>query len=507
MALPNFYTKVALSAAQVLRNATYDQISSRLLGTALGIAFDDEAVKTREGRIAVETVVNLASRLFPSICLVALEGRAVEYSTRLLEIARGINPEIEIEVGMQKAAFTIVLGRTPVENGAPRIYMGSDGWVVRLSADRPQGCKDSGNPFAAGACACFGLANAFRSIFAQELDGAELDGDVALSLIDFNGAAQEPLNPAWKVPSLGEVHLAGVGAIGSGVIWALRSITEAKGRLVLIDHEDIELSNLQRYIITRQDSIEQGKVQLAAAHWESDIEVVPCKLRWEDYVQTRHKDVVNRVLVALDSPEARCAVQAALPRRIINAWTGHSFLGISRHFSFGEEACLMCLYFPEGKTKNEDEIIAEELRMPERFREIRDLLYRNLPLNRPWLERIASSTGVSIGDLEQFENKSIRELRAKVVCGGITFKAGPSNQIIDVPLAFQSTLAGILLAGELVIDVQSLRTTPTRTITQLNILKPIPSELFEARPKHAACICCDPIYKEIYNDTHSSGFR
>ena len=55
-------------------------------------------------------------------------------------------------------------------------------------------------------------------------------------------------------------------------------------------------------------------------------------------------------LVALDSPEARIAVQASLPGPLYNAWTHPADVGWSRHERFGEDPCLACLYWPDEAT-------------------------------------------------------------------------------------------------------------------------------------------------------------
>ena len=61
------------------------------------------------------------------------------------------------------------------------------------------------------------------------------------------------------------------------------------------------------------------------------------------------------IQIALDYPTieeavamARIGIQAGLPLRIYNAFTGPLDLGWSRHERFGDEPCLACLYWPTG---------------------------------------------------------------------------------------------------------------------------------------------------------------
>ena len=89
--------------------------------------------------------------------------------------------------------------------------------------------------------------------------------------------------------------------------------------------------------------------------------------------KTHHQ--AENLLLALDSAKDRRAAQASLPRRIANAWTQPSDLGVSQH-EFLDGACVNCLYLPEIRQRNEDDIIAEALGVPERLMEVRELLYR-----------------------------------------------------------------------------------------------------------------------------------
>jgi len=44
---------------------------------------------------------------------------------------------------------------------------------------------DSGNPFGAGAAACFAAANVFRHVFAEQLTGGGPDRQLAVSMLNY----------------------------------------------------------------------------------------------------------------------------------------------------------------------------------------------------------------------------------------------------------------------------------------------------------------------------------
>jgi adenylyltransferase/sulfurtransferase len=71
----------------------------------------------------------------------------------------------------------------------------------------------------------------------------------------FGGAGQQKLKAA-------RVAVIGAGGIGSGAIPALAAA--GIGRLTIIDHDQVDRSNLQRQPIFRDDQVGAGKAQLAA---------------------------------------------------------------------------------------------------------------------------------------------------------------------------------------------------------------------------------------------------
>jgi molybdopterin/thiamine biosynthesis adenylyltransferase len=72
------------------------------------------------------------------------------------------------------------------------------------------------------------------------------------------------------------VALVGAGAIGSAALPALAGA--GVGRLTIIDDDVVELSNLHRQLIYREDQVGEGKAEAAAAfarHRNSLVEVIP----------------------------------------------------------------------------------------------------------------------------------------------------------------------------------------------------------------------------------------
>lgn len=508
MAIANFFDKAALAASQVLNNFDRRQFEETLSAHPVGLAADAAAVSSREGVLALDLSVRLLARLYPRLVLSPLAREAAGRMDELAAIARSINPEIEITDRLDDAIACVVVGDTRPMTARP-LFIGSAGWTALFSPDDPVGSTDSPFPFGAGAAACFGAANVFRTVFSSELPKGDLDSAFSLSLLDYQKNGPRKHLAARSEIDLGETSLIGLGAIGNGAIWALANTDNLVGRLHLIDHEVVELSNLQRYVLMGQEHVEQSKVE-AAAVWldRPRLDVHPHPHRWADFLATRDDWDLHRVAVAVDTAADRVNIQAALPRRTFNAWTQAEDLGVSRHTDFLDAPCLACLYLPDGEAPSQSRLIADAVGLPEAEGEFRALLYLRTPVDRALLERIAKAKGVPLEPLLDYEGRPLQDFYSRAVCGGVLLHLGATAGAasVDAPLAFQSALAGILLAAEVVIDAANLRPTPTPTTTRIDLLRPLTPVLSFPEKKHRSglCICQDGDYRSAYAAKYTS---
>jgi hypothetical protein len=491
MALADYYTRGALAAAQILDGFDEARFRARLEETPVGVAFDENA-DLPEGEALTDFLVRLLARLYPRLALSGPSARA-----RDLEVlAKAINPAIEI---VQDAAVGVVLGRIkdPFE---VTFYTGAAGWDALLSTSRPQPISASKNPFGAAAAACFAAANVFRRIFLPDWQ-QRVDERLRFSTWHLDTAARVTHSRSnWRY--LGEDSvLVGAGAIGNAALWALARIP-AEGVLHVVDPQDIELSNLQRYVLARREDEGRSKTELAATLKTNGLTIIPHQLSLAEFL-TRQGYKWDNFLLGLDSARDRRSAQASLPRWIANAWTQPGDLGVSTHPAFGGDgACVACMYLPNDRLKNEDELVAAALRIPHLQMDVRTLLYSNTPVQRAFLEAVASAIGMPIDNLLTFEGRSIRDLYVEGFCGGAVIpmgQAGRPPQELHVPLAHQSALAGVLLAATFARS--SMVGNPVMTTaTRIDVLKKLGAHL--AQPVRAArdgrCICDDSLYRDQY---------
>lgn len=495
MAIAKFFDKAALAASQILEGYDTDVFAQKLTDSPVEIAFDNNAITSKEGLATIDMTIRLLARLYPKLIISALDPGAEEVKSSLIALALSISPVIEIS--NESPVSSIVIGVTSVNREEPVFYIGSYGWNVRFSVKNPVGSGNTSVPFAAGAAACFATGNVFRHVFAGQLTASSLDTDFTLSLMDFSQTEYDGnTEHTWHADN---VILVGLGAIGHGALWALSNTQGLKGTIQLIDDEAIDLSNLQRYILTKDDDVNAHKVDLAAsALGASELTVVPHKGEWASYVAGLTEWKLPTVLVAVDNAWDRITIQSSLPKEIINAWTQPDELGISRHFDFVEKACVACLYPPRLGMKPQSVLVAEALGIPDREIHVREHIYNNSPVPQELLIAIATAKNISVDILRPFADLPIMQFYSKVVCGGIVMTTG-SDQTIETPMAFQSALAGILLVSELLIQKMKLRTEDIETTTRINLLRPLAHYLNDPVVKSTGhCLCKDDDFLRQY---------
>jgi len=507
MALGNFIDKAALNASQVLKNFDRGNFESILLNNTIEIAFDKNAMESNEGRNTLDLLTRLIVRLYPNIKFQNITHDNTSEHQHLVELAKSINPQVNISD--DKPTIRVVVGETQLSvEDFPTLYIGSENWIVKFSTTEAVGSSGHNNPFAAGVAACFASANIFRFVFKENLAHNELDANFQLSIFNFSKTFHD------CGPKLGKIHLkdstlVGFGAIGNGFVWVLKQVDNLTGSLNIVDGEKLELTNLQRYILADQQSIDQQKVDIATKYLGGKKLVVsPYQMIWNHFITDRNNWNLDAVAMAVDSAHDRIMIQGSLPKKIFNSWTQLESLGISRHLDFLDSACVTCLYIPNEKSKSRSEEIAENLGLlgPQAELFVRGYLVLNKPVDEALISQISTAKKIDIEILRQHIGQQIDIFYSEFVCGGVMLKLSSENNStvnVEVPCAFESAMAGILLAAEVVIDAGGLR-EPIPPITRFNLLRPLGDYHLEDHAKHSSgkCICQDETFKQVYHSKY-----
>ena len=487
MAIPDYFERNTIAISQAISGLDEQRLESLLSKVCIGVTIGRNA-SSNEGRAVVDLLVRLLARLYPTITFRAEQDK--DFADEASALASRINPRIDLS---GKPTVEIVIGSTRIRRCAPqRIFVGSNGWNATISTRHSQACGDSDNPYGAGVAACLAATYLFCHVFLPEV---RLNQNSKFSILN---TAQTRSTVEEIKGDMGNIVLAGAGAIGNAAAWALARTT-MKGSIAIVDHESVDLGNLQRYVLTERDDEGKPKADFIVRKFNGVLRAKAFESELAEFVQNkRHK--VDRLLLALDSAYDRRAAQASLPRWIANAWTQPGDLGVSMH-DFLDGACVYCLYLPNGTSKNEDEIIAESFGVPDRLMQIRDLLYKNEGAPRDLLEAIAETRDIPLERILPFEGRPVRKLYSEGFCGGAVIplaQIGAPAGDVHVPLAHQSALAGVLLAAT---GVQNaLGGSDGSFITQYNVLKPQPKFRVHpaAKDPREICICQDKDYRESY---------
>ena len=468
-----------------------ERLASMLEPVCIGVTIGADA-GGKEGLATVDLLVRLLARLYPSIVIHDEVGGGV--ADEAVALAQRINPGVNLSG--QPTVEVVVGSARHRPQSAGTVFAGSAGWCARLSMCRPQACGESNNPLGAGVAACLAAATLFRHVF---LGGAGWERDVEFTVPGADQFGDGVVDLAGEVGSL---VLAGAGAVGNAAAWALAR-SEVRGTIEVVDHEAVDLGNLQRYVLAERNDEHTRKAELVVGKFTGTLDARAHDCTIADFLEKTHHKVEN-LLLALDSAKDRRTAQASLPHRIANAWTQPGDLGVSRH-EFLDGACVNCLYLPDTRQRNEDEIIAEAFGVSEKLMEVRELLYRRVGAPRGLLEAIATARGLPLDRLLAFEGRPLRNLYVEGFCGGAVIPLGdtgaPANEM-HVPLAHQSALAGVLLAAAGV--AMGVRGCAGSFVAQYDVLKP--QERFQVCPAAkrpgSNCICQDEDYREVYRKKH-----
>jgi len=277
-------------------NAAAARENANSLAAALGI--ETEAAS----QLLSATVLITAQADSPSA-----QGLAWELCQLLQRTLRKVTLEpsgertaIEVVIGTASAhcaAHTIWVEATPVEAVISRAEPGERGFAnLHPVLSLVVAC------YAAGAVVALVTGDVLPSVFPKPL---VLD----LQALGTRQQLERRLD-------LQATYLAGAGAIGNGVLWALRHF-DVYGRLDVVDFDTVKDGNLQRQIWFGAADIGYKKAErlcLRAQEHMSHLKLVPRVARLQDLPDKQvNPRWLRRLIVAVDSRRARRSLQEELP--------------------------------------------------------------------------------------------------------------------------------------------------------------------------------------------------
>ena len=493
MALAPFFSR-AYSAIGAHLGITREELERVLSGQVVGIHLGTACSAEGNEKWIAELLVNLLARLYPTLSISGDETACGNITANAL----AINPSIKIQHCPERATVVVYVGKTP--QGKNGFVASASGWVARVGKTLGKSPSTGPhNPYSSGAAAALAAWRVFQTVVVQPEEKSKIFPDISLSLLDYGTEAgqADPL-PAINI---GEVAVAGIGAVGNPALWAWSKHAGLTGELHLIDPEDVELSNLQRYCLPVHADVGIGKVQMAQRelrNTELTLNLWPCSL--EDFASNYSGiDKLPTICVSVDNVDGRRAAQALLPRLVVNGWTSDSGLGASWHRFVGSSACLGCFYHPKGASLSQTELAANALGLP--HDQLTVFWISDKPLGTEEIKTIESHLGLTAGQLADWTGKRVQDVYSGVICGQVGIDLSGIGRVATVPLAHQSVLAGILMAAELVkrsalaLEEQSQKEP---LVIWDNIMRQAPKYWAVKRLKEPECFCGDKYYEAVY---------
>jgi hypothetical protein len=472
-----------------------ESLEGILADRPIDLLLDSQCSSDPNAQTTCLLLTNILSRLYPTLSLRGDDSACAAAA----EVARKINPNIEI-VSDEDGAFTHLAVGRQAACPAGVLSCSSSGWVASVSHDGSVPIAGPVNPYAAAFAAGVAAAYVFRKVFAEQLQDSEEAGSFTVSLLDFTRTGGSALS--LPEVDLGQIAFVGLGAVANSALWTLGRHTDIGGKAWLVDHEELDLSNLQRYALALDEDEGACKAGIAARALEgTNIECVLAQKKLADFADEFGGTFpVPTVCVSVDNSEGRYVSQALLPRLAVNGYTGAGDLGASWHGRpEAGQACLACLY--QG-TKGKDllSLVVDALGLT--HKEALALWTPGKTLGDGELRKVEAYRGLSAGDLNAWRGKSLGEVYRDVACGGLGMPCGGSQDEV-VPLAHQSVLAGVLMVSELVkrLTPELAGRSQTEQIVSIpNIVRALPPPgkwLSPARAKRG-CICSDQDYLAVY---------
>ncbi len=509
MAVAPFFPRASAAVASVT-GIRGDELAALLDERVVRLSLAAETSDAQGAHAGALFLVDLLARLYPVLEMEAADTVLSHLERRAL----AVNPRIELRAPSSAEACSLTFGsKVPHPTDISVVPSGSS-----IHVDEIPDSYSEPNVFAGLAAGAIAAAEVFRLVFWRELGkrGRARRQPGRLDLVDRASGAAAMAELDVELPRL---HLAGAGAIGQACLHALAT-AGCRANILVVDPEFIELSNIQRYVLSTMQDVGRPKVDVARdATLESALEISTVQTHWG--ADERSGPGQQTVMVALDTARDRIGVAAGLHHRVYNAWTQPDDVGWSRHESFGVDPCLACLYWPRGQRPNDDEQVAAALQQ-HRLRVLSYFVTRTpvgtaLPLvgqaadlppppeAKEWLERPLLADLVEQGFIDEAEasqwaSKSIGDLYSEGICGGgivRTTLTGAHEERV-VPLAHQSALAGVMLALQAVLATPALASIRSTSIEQrFDVLAGLPQVIYRPRQRTPGCICSDPDYLEV----------
>lgn len=349
----------ALDRTALLINADFfnntldcDQVVDSLLATTVRIAATAQDLASPAGQtalvattaligmlgIAIDLDMPAAEMLTPQPPLVGDELRAalLDHGQHMIpgaRIAHGLAAQPDVTFALGTAGTTVDL-----PSGAIAVTGDDTSCTVGpLTTVRPAPWITDW-PMGALAAACAAAGEAFRVALAR------IAGDSGLpyptmcrpprrDVVTLTMGAPHP-TPV----DLGEIDVVSAGAITNALTYCLLRTPDITGHLRFYDDDTLEVSNLNRYALMRQQDIDTPKTQLLERFSTDSLALTGILRRYDEHTTSS----APRILVGADDIPVRWTAQRRQPDWLGIGATGHTYALVSTHTP--DTPCAGCIH-------------------------------------------------------------------------------------------------------------------------------------------------------------------
>lgn len=345
------------------------------------IAIGGAMAGTAAGQHAIWMLTNLLCRQFKLVTAITFDipdevallprvaafgGAATlkETAANCVRMVAGDHVMIDEFPAGEAPAIEIFVGRPTETPRAPvRLVLYADGWRfflgLRLSFGELPRSDLTLAPYLA---ACFAAGEVFKRLRGMKKGKGELIGEgreLCLSLWTGSEAASWALldaDPPIGPTDFPPLYFAGAGAVAQAAALAIGGLSKVTGHATVIEPENLDLSNDNRYALATLEDDGYGKAGLLANFLEGrGFTVFPSQNSWQEYVTRRNRpanrddvDGLERrfhyrlVLSCVDDNGARHAIQNIWPETLIGGSTHGLTAKAIAYDMAGDQLCLKC---------------------------------------------------------------------------------------------------------------------------------------------------------------------
>ena len=419
----------------------YIEESEKFFATPIMVTAGDTLLNTSNGKIMLESAINLISRFADRLAIkvpdsfqdIALNMKKMMVATGCeIEDSENFEPKIVLSVGPTDVKSEFV------------VQINSFGWVsyVSCNSNVKTFSTDNENPVGAMGAACFGSAEVFKRIL--ETNGCKKRSvtdhpkQACFSFKDYSLFSDNKDFP--RKIDIGKILLVGAGAVGSGFLYALSKIDKIQGDIVVLDHDGIDSTNLNRCLPYFVDDVDKPKASICERLSKDGLQITGHAVEYDKF--QIHEKEFPIIVSTVDNNNTRYAIQHDLPKIIFHAATGGIVSAVAV-FKMLENACMCCI-FEDSITY--EEIISNETGIPV------DVVDRALKQKLPFTEEhygfVCKKLGNSAAQFQNSIGKPFETVYQKEICGMVSVETNNGKKSASVP--FVSFFSGLCAASELI---------------------------------------------------------